>query len=193
MAGKKYNSQQIADGLVAGDRRVIEWLYQNVGQTIRQYILKNSGNDEDMKEVFHLCLLGAIRKLNEGGYSEQANMEGYLFGIARNIWLDMLRKKKRKRENETTLTDKENWVKDPTRTAEQKIVQQEEVSLLHRCIKMLSEECRRLFTAHYFKEVSLVEIAEDEGIPAGTIRKRHFDCKRKLRKQMENSLKNGKR
>jgi len=179
-----YSQEEIVQGIVDGDRKVLQFLYTTVGASIVGHVIKNSGSQKDGEEFFRMALITVRNKIINQDYNDQGKIEAYIFNVGRNHWLNELRKRKKKAERETTLTEKENWVADTTRSVVEKIVQEEEVSHLHKCIKMLGEVCQKFFQMHYFEEMTMVEIAELEDAKAATIRKRHSDCKKKLKKIM---------
>lgn len=184
----KVDDGKLLKGLMAGQQQSLQLLYHEVGTQIIAYVKSNSGTPEEGEQYFRLAVLRAYEKIRAGEYNDQGNLPGYLFGVARNAWLSELRQRKRKMERERTLSDHEFNIADEGKSPEEKIVFSETTQHMHHCVKKLSEKCRQVLTLHYFEEKRLTEIAEYLGQKDATIRKRHFDCLKKIRSCMEQIL-----
>jgi RNA polymerase sigma factor (sigma-70 family) len=72
---------------------------------VRHHILKNSGSDADVSDVFQESIITLYRQISENELKLTSDLKGYFFGIARNIWSAQLRKKSRNTEIETDFPD----------------------------------------------------------------------------------------
>ncbi len=181
-----YSNTEIVNGILKDDRAIFTWLYQNVGNSIIGHVIKKGGSEEDGQEMFRIAILKTKQKLKDKAYEDKGKIEAYIFQIAKYSWLEELRSRKKISDKETSMTDKEYWIADNSKSVEEKIVQNEEVSLLDRCLKMLDEKCKELIQLHYYASMSFVDIATEMNEKPATIRKRHFDCRKRLKNLFDN-------
>jgi RNA polymerase sigma factor (sigma-70 family) len=95
---KKISDISIIEGVRKQDDKILNWLYDNYFLTVRSYIHKNSGTDEDVADVFQDSIIVLYKQITEDNLNLTSDLKGYFFGIARNIWNAQLRKKQRTTE-----------------------------------------------------------------------------------------------
>ena len=91
----RYSDTAIIEGIRQQDDQVLNWLYKNYHQTVRHHVLKNSGSDSDVSDVFQEAIITLYRQISENQLKLTTDLKGYFFGIARNIWNSQLRRKAR--------------------------------------------------------------------------------------------------
>jgi RNA polymerase sigma factor (sigma-70 family) len=92
---KKISDKKIIENIKNQDDKTLEWLYNNYYQTIKNHIIKNSGTEEDVSDVFQDTIIILYSQITEETLNLTTDLKGYFFGVARNIWNVQLRKKKR--------------------------------------------------------------------------------------------------
>jgi len=97
---RKISDTAIIEGIRQQDDKILNWLYDNYHQTVRHHVLKNSGSDADVSDVFQESIITLYRQISENELKLTSDLKGYFFGIARNIWSAQLRKKSRNTEFE---------------------------------------------------------------------------------------------
>jgi RNA polymerase sigma factor (sigma-70 family) len=102
---RKISDTAIIEGIRRQDDRILNWLYDNYHQTVRHHVLKNSGSDADVSDVFQESIIALYRQISDNELNLTSDLKGYFFGIARNIWNAQLRKKKRNTEIEFDLPE----------------------------------------------------------------------------------------
>lgn len=105
---RKYSDSAIIDGIRLQDEKVLNWLYDNYLQTVRSHVLKNSGSEDDVSDVFQESVITLYRQVMENDIKLTSDLKGYFFGIARNIWNSQLRVKLRNTEIDCDPIDEEN-------------------------------------------------------------------------------------
>jgi len=101
----KITDSAIIEGIRQQDDQVLNWIYDNYLQTVRHHVLKNSGSEADVSDVFQESIISLYKQISEDGLNLTSDLKGYFFGIARNIWSAQLRKKARNTEIEFDLPD----------------------------------------------------------------------------------------
>ena len=61
--------------------------------SVRSYILKNSGNNDDIDDVLQDACIAIWEKINNNSLVLNSKLSTFVFAIAKNIWLKKLNKK----------------------------------------------------------------------------------------------------
>jgi RNA polymerase sigma factor (sigma-70 family) len=104
---KKNSDSNIIEGLRKQDDKILNWLYDNYLQSVKNHVLKNSGSDEDVSDVFQDTIILLYSQIIADNLNLTTDLKGYFFGIARNVWSAQLRKKQKTIELEVDLPDEE--------------------------------------------------------------------------------------
>lgn len=105
---KKLSDTDIIEGVLKQDDKVLNWLYDNYLQSVKSYVLKNSGSEEDVSDVFQDSIIVLYTQISEKTLNLTTDLKGYFFGIARNVWNAHLRKKHRTTELKTDIEDEDD-------------------------------------------------------------------------------------
>jgi len=84
----------LVEGLRKGDDKTLNYLYQNYFGTVKTYIVKNSGTEDDAYDVFQDALMVVFKKFQHNGVELTSDLKGYVFGVARKLWSNQLRTRK---------------------------------------------------------------------------------------------------
>jgi RNA polymerase sigma factor (sigma-70 family) len=110
------------------------------------------------------------------GNSEIANIDGYVWRIAKNVYAKYITER---RGNFTLSLDEAIFTSGEDFTRE--IERGETYSLLRREITYLSKIQREIILLYYYDRLKQAEIAEQLGIPIGTVKWHLFDAKKSLK------------
>jgi RNA polymerase sigma factor (sigma-70 family) len=95
---KRFSDTNIIEGLFRQDEKILNWIYDNYLQTVKNYVLKNSGSADDVSDVFQDSIIVLYNQIAENNLNLTTDLKGYFFGIARNVWNAQLRKKQKTTE-----------------------------------------------------------------------------------------------
>jgi RNA polymerase sigma factor (sigma-70 family) len=104
---RKISDIDIISGIHNQDDKVLNWLYDNYFQSVKNHVLSNSGSDEDVSDVFQDTIIVLYNQITENVLNLTTDLKGYFFGIARNVWSAQLRKKQKTTELEIDIADEE--------------------------------------------------------------------------------------
>jgi len=91
---KKISDKTIIEGIRKQDDKILNWLYDNYYQVVKNHILKNSGTQDDVSDVFQDSIITLYNQICDNTLVLTSDLKGYFFGIARNTWNNQLRLKK---------------------------------------------------------------------------------------------------
>jgi RNA polymerase sigma factor, sigma-70 family len=91
----KISDINIINGVRNQDDKVLNWLYDNYFQSVKNHVLGNSGSDEDVSDVFQDTIIVLYNQITDDNLHLTTDLKGYFFGIARNVWSAQLRKKQK--------------------------------------------------------------------------------------------------
>jgi RNA polymerase sigma factor (sigma-70 family) len=103
----KISDTKIIEGVQKQDEKILNWLYSNYLQSVKSYVLKNSGSPEDVSDVFQDSIIVLYRQITENSLNLTSDLKGYFFGIARNVWNAQLRRKQKTTELDFDLADED--------------------------------------------------------------------------------------
>ena len=92
---KKFSDINIIEGVRNQDNKILNWLYDAYLQTVKKYVLGNSGSEEDVSDVFQDTIIVLYNQIISDNLHLTTDLKGYFFGVARNVWSAQLRKKQK--------------------------------------------------------------------------------------------------
>jgi RNA polymerase sigma factor (sigma-70 family) len=168
---KKPSDKKIIEGLKLQDEKILNYLYDNYYQTVKNHVLKNSGSLDDTSDVLQESIIALYKQVSFPEFNLTTDLKGYFFGIVKNIWNSQLRQKRLTTEFDIDLiseSDNED-IADPIL---EKVVTDAFVKLKPDCQTIL-----RLFT----EGVSYEEIAIKMNLKNETYaRRKKYLCKEAL-------------
>ena len=78
-------------GLHRNDPATIRALYAKHFQAIERYVLQNSGTGNDAQDMFQEAMTVLWMSVKEGRFVPDAEPGGFLYRVAKNKWLDVVR------------------------------------------------------------------------------------------------------
>ena len=164
-----------------GRERVISTLYHDVKlqNGIKKIMQLGQASIDDFNEIFNYTLVQFLKGVMEKpDFTIGTNVNSYLFGIARNLWLQELRKRKKLPDR---LPDDYKAV-DKSPTIDLLIMDDEKKALLTRVLGKLGKNCRKVLML-WAADFKMKEIADQlDYSSAEVVRKKKFNCMKELNK-----------
>jgi RNA polymerase sigma factor (sigma-70 family) len=104
---KTLSDINIIDGIRCQDDKVLNWLYDNYLQTVKNHVLGNSGTIDDVSDVFQDTIIILYNQITDDNLKLTSDLKGYFYGIARNVWSAQLRRKQKTIELDTEMADEQ--------------------------------------------------------------------------------------
>ncbi len=159
--------------------RVLAYLYDKPLKKISYYILSNNGSREDANDIFQDAVLILFNQVKKNKYDENNELDGFLYSVARNLWIDKTRRDKRMMTKdfniETNHSDFTDHLTD--------LIDREKSSALRKTFEKLDEKCRKILLLVIYEKLSMKEISEKMGYSNENVAKsNHYRCKQYLTK-----------
>lgn len=160
------------------DEKAMSLFYQANYPKVEKYILDNNGTAEEAKDIYQEAFIAVWRNIQLGKFEPQqaTSLNGYIYQVARNKWIDQLRQSKSRKV--IPITDSLNS-KEETAT-----VSEEEQQRLHSIktnFKLLGDMCRDVLERFYYKKESMRTIADAMNWTEATAKNNKYRCLQKLR------------
>ena len=147
------------------DRAAFASLFAHFAPRIKGFLMK-SGTDATTAEECAQDVMTTLWRKADQFDPTRASVSTWIFTIARNRRIDMLRRDRRPEPKELT------WGPEPEPEQSAVLEMQQESARLVKAIAALPENQRKLIEQAYFGELTQAEISQITGLPLGTIKSR---------------------
>jgi RNA polymerase sigma factor (sigma-70 family) len=177
-----YTVEAILEGLKTSDSNVLEYVYKKYFPIVRFFVIKNSGTDEDAKDVFQEAIILIYKRLKDGSLDLTCAFKTYLYSVCRILWLRQLEKKKVRNE---VVADNQVFIQ-LDEDIEGSAAEQEQFRIYQKHFQLLHKDCQEILQL-FLKKVPLKEIAQKMNIKSDKyLKKRKYACKEALIKRIQN-------
>ncbi|WP_298550922.1 sigma-70 family RNA polymerase sigma factor [uncultured Algibacter sp.] len=181
---KDYSSQEkLVKSIQANDDSVLKSLYNDNFYKTEQYILTNSGSVDEAKDIFQEAFVAVWENVQDNKFvpKNESALNGYLYTIAKNKWLNHLNSVRYRKTNSfenhvQTLTN--------TNTIENEIFKEEDTNKINEVVSAfdsLGEACKKLLSVFYYDNKSLRDISKLFNVTEASARNKKYRCIEKLR------------
>lgn len=185
---------ELVQAAIAGDQRAYGKLLERYRDSIYFMIQKMVNNREDADDLTIEAFGKAFQSLHK--YSTDYAFSTWLYRIAINNCIDFIRRKRfetlsiddpgsSNNEEDTTIAVREIEADSPD--PEEEIIREQRIKLIRNVLDRLKAKYRKLIELRYLKELSYEEIAEQTGLPLGTVKAQLFRAKELLYNILKNS------
>ena len=130
----------------------IEEIYKEYFELVNKYLFCITHNNDISEELTQETFYKAVKKIDT--YKDEYKMAVWLCQIAKNLWYDQCRKNKRV----INIDEKELFNIQELETVEDKVIYNDERTLLYKKIKELDEETQKVIYLRIKGELSFKEI-----------------------------------
>lgn len=164
---------ELAARAQAGDRQAFSLLVRSHQDRVFRFILRMHGGRDEAMDLTQETFLKAFLALP--GWRPEARFGTWLFQIARNATLDVLRRRQRIEFVSLDESSPDGNAIDPcdgARLPEDQLADRQRIGLLERALRALPIEQREILLLREQEGMSYAEIAATLGIEAGTVKSR---------------------
>jgi len=172
---EKYTDREIIQGLKSGESYAVKFLAREFLPVISYFISKNSGSEEDAKDVFQDALFIIIEKIHNNDFEVQGALSTYLFAICKHLWLIELDRQKAAKNYQLRHLIEAKEI-DSSELVDSVFYE----NVFRQCFNAMDEISQKILKM-YWMEISPTEIAEKLGYSYGYVRKRKSECMKELK------------
>ncbi len=156
-----------------GEKDALEELVRTWEKRLFYYIRRLVDNEQDAWQILQDTWLKVLQRIKS--LKEPRKLPVWLYSVARNTAVDHLRRRY-SRKDLFENNEKLEIVEDRNEN-----IDFENAEQVHFGLSRLSLDQREILTLFFLRDLSIDEVAEVVGIPAGTVKSRIFHAKKALR------------
>jgi len=155
--GKKYADADLITAIRLSNQLndAIFFIYQEYSDTISSFILANSGTAQDAEDIFQETVVTFIDLIKKEKFRGEASIKTFLVAIARNTWLNELKKRARSGIREQLF---ENSRETNEMDVSQFIADREMKQQFLEVLNKLGEPCKKILTLFYYENCSMKDM-----------------------------------
>ncbi len=161
-----------------GDREAFSKLYNEYYKKIYRYCVINIFRTELAQDICQETFIKAWKSLHSFSLEKGGTFQAYLFKIARNLIIDLSRKKKE--FSLASYVDIETY-----EHFEEKLDRENDIEKVKIALAKLEEKDRQIIILRYFEDLQHNEVAKIIGIKEGALRVRTIRVLQKLKHIIE--------
>jgi RNA polymerase sigma factor (sigma-70 family) len=171
----------IITGIRTNDRSVLGYIYTQYYPMIKNFIIRNHGNELDAEDIFQEAIVAIFEKSRDKKIVLHCSFKTYLYSVCRHLWLQNM-----DRSNMMiSLSELDEFI-----VFEDKIGYEEEMQLRKRIYQrnylQLSEKCQKILYM-FMERVPFEKIAKEMGYKSTQYAiKRKFECFKSLINRIKN-------
>jgi len=178
----------LLEGLALNDRQAIETIYRDNYAVIQAFVLNNSGNADEARDLFQEAMIVLYEKAVSGSFELHSQLRTYLFSVCRRLWLKRLQQMNR-------YTGQVEMLEDTVPVEEEMEMHEKKNNdflLMESAMAKIGEPCKSLLDAYYIQHKNMQEIAADFGYTnADNAKTQKYKCLMRLKKLFFAQYKNG--
>ncbi|NRB50520.1 MAG: sigma-70 family RNA polymerase sigma factor [Saprospiraceae bacterium] len=181
------NNQELLQLIRTNDRETFKKLYQQAYPSCQKLVLKNNGTMQDADDIFQEAILVLIRKARDKDFVLRINVNAFIYGVVRKLWLKKLQKEKKNKVDLVLDEDIGNNLKSKLSDISMVEIMEDRPQFrldkqVQRAISALGIECRELLLDFYVLKLSLAELAQDLRLSPNYVKQKKHRCMQRLRK-----------
>lgn len=168
------------DKAIRGDQVAFTYLLDKYWNEVYGFMLQRTENETDAEDIAIETFSKAFDKI--ATYNSEYQFNTWLIAIAKNVHIDLLRKKKSSLFID--ITDEEDdiayGIADDSPSAEDQIITEQNLNRLLQYIKELKPAYQEVIQMRYFQEMSYQEIADELNEPLNNVKIKLLRAKKLL-------------
>ncbi|MHA7843887.1 MAG: RNA polymerase sigma factor [Winogradskyella sp.] len=182
-AYKTNNTLQMVDAIKRNDAITLKRIYNNNYPKIETLVLKNNGTKAYAKDIYQEAFLAVWQNVKQDKFIPQSesSINGYLYTIAKNKWMDVLRSQGYKK---TIIASQMSYfeIKDEENNGmDDDILKDKRLEDVMHAFKNLGDACKSLLRKFYFEKKSMKSIAKELQLDSASTRNKKYRCMKKLK------------
>lgn len=183
---KTYSDAEIVGNILLGGKAEdssLKFLYKQHFAAVIKLVTTNKGTHEEAKDLFHDALTAFYEQVKSGKFKGESGIGTYLYAIARNMWLNKLKRNTYRTAYEKTLADEGEPLEPHAHDA---LVAHEKANTVLQVLTLIGDECKKILLLAIYESLPMDEIAEQMGFKnAQNARNKKLKCSNRLKELLE--------
>ena len=174
---------QVVGAIKDNDSKALKSIYVQNYPKVEALVLKNSGTKEHAKDIYQEAFLAVWQNIKQDKFipKTESSINGYLYTIAKNKWMDVLRSQGYKKTIVASQLQHFEIKDEEDNGIDDDILKDKRLEDVMLAFKNLGEACRSLLRMFYFEKKSMNLIAEELSLDSASTRNKKYRCMQKLR------------
>ena len=132
----------LLNGLKQGNRNTLTFIYKEIFPKVKYWIIQNGGQEDDAYDIFQEVMESILLNVNE----VYRSFSGMVIHIAKNKWIDKVRKNKTQDKVRNTNIPRPQYSEDVEKELISKEKEYIKFKLLEDTFQQLSDTCQRVMS-----------------------------------------------
>ena len=159
------------------NQEVLNELYKKALPKVKNYIMNNSGNEDDAKDLFQDAVISFFHAVKSSKFDKSKSIDGFIFTIAKNAWINKAKRDKK-------VTYKEVLPDDNSSTEQsqlEKLITKEQQEAFQSVFQKLGDNCKDLMKLSIYENLPPRKIMDVLGLSSVEVtRTSLYRCRKKL-------------
>lgn len=174
MMFRRLSDQKVIEKIREGDESALVYLYKDHYTMVRNFVLKNNGNDDVVEDILQESVLAVWKNVQRSEFLLQAKLSTYVMSIAKNLWFKELKKQSR-----FTYVDENEKIDYNV----EEIQNNWDHHLIVKMVGEMDDTCRKLLSYFYFDGFDNNVIANKLGFSnSNSVKSKKYQCFKRLQK-----------
>ncbi|MES2457935.1 MAG: sigma-70 family RNA polymerase sigma factor [Bacteroidota bacterium] len=171
--------REVVLGILNNSEEALNKLYTGYFPMVLQFILNNSGDEDDAKDVYQEGIIVLYNKIKSGDFELSSKLKTYLYSVCRRIWLKKLSQQSRKTSNISDFED----VLATEEDVDQHEEKDKQFEKMASALQHLGEPCKTIIQDFYIHNLSMQDICEKFGYTnTDNAKTQKYKCLQRLKK-----------
>lgn len=188
------NGHTLIKNFSENNETVLRKIYADNFRKVNAFVLQNNGSEPQSKDIYQEAFIVLWEKIRSGQFIPESlsSLNGYLYTIAKNKWMDYLRSARYKKTKilDVSMEMKFQNTEDPDRSEANDEASGRAKRIMD-AFKQMGKACKDLLSKVYFEKKSMKEIGFELELDAASARNKKYRCMQKLRELAFNKSKHG--
>ena len=173
------SDNHILEGIKNDRNKALSFIYKRYFPLIKNYVKKNSGTEDDAKDIFQEAIVNFYEKVISGNFLLTSSIKTYIFSVCKNMWLKKLRGIK---INDDLDNHIDKQIEPPFVFEIDKKALKPLKQILNEQMEKLGKPCKSVLVSYYYMKQSMEEIAKKLGYDnTHSARNQKYKCLQRLK------------
>jgi RNA polymerase sigma-70 factor (ECF subfamily) len=188
------SDQDLIEQIREQDARAFDALFERYEEMIRRHLLRMLRDDATVQDLLQEVFLRVWTRAEQ--WNGSGSFKAWLYRVATNLALNHLRSVRRQRQQPLDIPDEwadeedessfPAWMVDASALGPETVLElAERRELLRQLVEGLPEGKREVFRLVHEMELSIRDVADELGIPEGTVKSRLYYAKKHLAREWQ--------